>query len=386
MLNKPLFDLIQHCLGKAQVRNPDCHAKVSYRPDWRRGGRLTHRVSGGEEYVTNCPFCNDTRGRLYIHYLYDQRDERTGYDNRRLAHCHNENCFGHDPACYERLWDRLSPWNLQFNMGCGPQPKASVDEELALPIIPSLPEECLPITDDGVPSEAVAYLTNRDFDPDELWRLWRVRYCESSSTSNPRLRFPSLIIPVYGFGTDYCGRDDFWVKLTGWQARALDGVGFVPKYLTMRGMPRNQSVYGLTRAVLSQGPLVICEGVTDVWRLRDSAVAIFGKTVSHNQIMQILAVTEDRPIVVFADRDAVDEARKVAGKLRDNAGLQGYEVQVEVALPPKGKKDAGECSRREAWACVCRALNISHLDLQVDFGDEVPSKHPPRLVKRRRLR
>ncbi len=32
----------------------------------------------GEEYSTSCPFCGDTRGRLYVNHLWGTKDKFTG--------------------------------------------------------------------------------------------------------------------------------------------------------------------------------------------------------------------------------------------------------------------------------------------------------------------
>src|SRR4051794_18793914 len=47
----------------------------------------------GEQYRVCCPFCPDTRKRLYINHRWGLFDERTRSKNLWLAKCYNEDCL-----------------------------------------------------------------------------------------------------------------------------------------------------------------------------------------------------------------------------------------------------------------------------------------------------
>lgn len=130
-----------------------------------------------------------------------------------------------------------------------------------------------------------------------------------------------------------------------------------PEYFTARGMRKSELLYGLPPAIKTEGPIIVVEGVTDVWRLRTNAVALFGKTISTTQCKLLLRYFEGRPIVVFLDRDAVAEARKVCEKIRTSRITAGDEAAVVIAKLPRGRSDPGDCTYKEARAAVQKAID-----------------------------
>ncbi len=148
--------------------------------------------------------------------------------------------------------------------------------------------------------------------------------------------------------------------LVGWQVRRMDDDRSKddPKYLTAAGMPKPRLLYDLPRALATaRGPIVLVEGVTDVWKLGTHPVATLGKQPSPHQ-RRLLAHFYGRPLVVFLDNDA--EAEAVAARdalLRDRRQL-GDAAPVVVAHPPSGRDDVGECTTEEAWRQVARSLGL----------------------------
>src|SRR5579872_4473281 len=64
----------------------------------------------GEYYRVNCPYCTDTRRRLWINHRWGQRDDH-GKLNLFLAHCYNENCMaepGNSWNLYKQLFTDFS--------------------------------------------------------------------------------------------------------------------------------------------------------------------------------------------------------------------------------------------------------------------------------------
>ena len=108
-------------------------------------------------------------------------------------------------------------------------------------------------------------------------------------------------------------------------------------------MQKSRLLYGLPQAVKAKGPVVVAEGMADVWRVGPGGVALFGKSISPVQIKLILRHLRGRPIVVLLDGDAEDEAKKVCGLIRQ-ARLQADNAPVVVGKLPAKRKDPGECT------------------------------------------
>lgn len=136
------------------------------------------------------------------------------------------------------------------------------------------------------------------------------------------------------------------------------------------GYQKAEYLYGLSQVIRTNGPVIVTEGITDVWRLGTNAVALIGCQPSARQIELIARLGQSRPVVVFLDVDAQNHAQELVNTLR-----QKRCQQVVNAVPPEGKKDVGECSRRAAWNQVALALGTSHSKLGVDYVNPPVSKH-----------
>lgn len=370
-LNQTLFRALERRFERVEIANPGARAIVSYEPyyDPRSGKRrMTVRVTDGEQYKVNCCFCSDTRMRLYFSYLWGTRDERTGSQLLHLAHCFNEECVDTREKQLQLLnslhslyWERLRARREACLGISSASPAPAPEEEVPVVVEPvEMPLGCSAKKGRIQSSEARRYLRSRGFDPRELERAWRVSYCEFSDNPAPRV-VDRIVIPIFGILTaKYSATGKLRTKLVGWQARAIGEVEKgEPKYLTCRGMKKTQQLYGLPQALETKGPIVICEGVTDVWRLRTNAVAIFGKELSRHQEALLLEHFQGRPLVVFLDRDARQQAEKVVQQLRTRRALMDDEAVVAIGRHPKGLNDIGDCTYAEAWKRVARALEMS---------------------------
>ena len=94
-LNSVLYERLSEEFRRVDVTNEGMPARVTYWPDHvYRQGRLKAQVSDwGETYHVNCPFCIDTRRRLYLSHLWGVRDQRTRDDMLHLAFCQNDGCL-----------------------------------------------------------------------------------------------------------------------------------------------------------------------------------------------------------------------------------------------------------------------------------------------------
>ena len=344
--------------------------QISYWPNWDRGGRKEAQVTGGEYYKVSCPFCSDTRKRLWFNYRWGMRDVESGSDMLFLVNCYNESCVD-NRAVQEQLRDMLGtdswgnlPARPRFNNRIERPPKIE------------LPKGLVPITEQVQASDARWDLEDRDFDIQDLWDRWRVFYCAASDSPRPKLR-QRIVIPVYGLRRKLAGTSKFEIALEGWQARAIEPLNEgEPKYLTARGMRKSMLLYGITSAVESKGPIVVCEGPTDVWRLRTNAVALFGKDLSEYQKNLLVHRFEGRPVVVFRDRDAKKEANVVVRKIRSERRVFGDKAPVVAAYPPSHREDVGDCTWEEAWGRIAKSLDTTVRSLQLSRNLKRLVRHP----------
>jgi len=272
-----------------------------------------------------------------------------------LAVCFNESCIRSRKA-QESLRDQIYPFGYGAHQGL-----ATIQLQVAGNTSPTLfsnspvqlPVE-LPLRD-SEDYDAGEYLRRRNFDPMELSRIWGAYYSSNSPDSSPRV-VDRIVIPVYGLRTDIVTKR-IVTFLAGWQAREVNtSRGSNAKYLTMKGMRKSQLLYGLPQAVNTTGPVVVVEGVTDVWRLGSNAVAVFGKSISPQQRAMLISRFPGRPIVIVFDRDAGDAARSAAETVRQYRRECHDSTQVLVGHPPEGAEDVGEASREAAWASIHRTV------------------------------
>jgi hypothetical protein len=372
-LNPKLCDALHRVFGNVGISNPGETRQVHHAPDWHGKLRIrTRTIRSGEQYRVNCPFCNDTRGRLYVSYQYGERDPQTGYPDYGLWCCFNEGCHK-SRANRDWLKTRLLPHLLQPRKhplaipavkASSPRPtiKRAQREGIApLGVNIALPQFMTPV--DQLPAQhpAAAYLDSRNFDRKELSERWQVTYCDFSITTTPRFS-DRIVVPIYR------DLEILWQPTTspalprtflvGWIARSLgepqDGY---PKYLMCKGMRKSEVLYGETHLAATSGPIVVCEGPTDVWRLQTNAVALIGKTISSAQA-GLLADQRfgHRPVVVLLDNDAKEDAARVQDAIVQARKAQAAYGPVVIAHLPESSDDPASCSREQVMESVQKAI------------------------------
>jgi len=100
-----------------------------------------------------------------------------------------------------------------------------------------------------------------------------------------------------------------------------------------------ESVYNIDVAK-GQKQIIVMEGVTDVWRVGDCGVGIFGKVVTEAQLLILLEVVgPDKMIKVLLDADAKKESWRTYEKL--------HAIFDTVKLVHLGAGDPGNLTQRE---------------------------------------
>src|SRR4051794_21295697 len=247
LMNPDLFEALRRVFGHVVVvkDGEEFRMDPTAMPVYRNG-KLTVKQDVrdyGETYRVSCPFCGDTRRRLWIPYMWAEEDGETGRDNLQLAKCYNEECL-RDPDNREALKDmvwpigRPDPDSLDRTRDQHPP----VSRPIAPPREVAMPSHLTRVDELAPGHPAAAYLIERGFDPAELWSRWKVAYCTSSPDSIPTLLHRN-VIPVHTARrvTTADGYPTFRAELAGWQARAIDARSNRgdAKYLTAEGMKKS---------------------------------------------------------------------------------------------------------------------------------------------------
>lgn len=352
-LNPELYQALLALFGSVRVSNEGEGRRLSYAPDYA-GGRPRLKaevVQAGEEYAVNCPFCNDTRKRLYVNHAYGEYDPVTGSTNYHLFYCFNERCHL-QPGMRDRLKQKIEVnafWAGRARRQRQASAAAAAVEEAASI---ALPGGLIPVSDLPADHPAVRYLHERGFEPQELSQCWQVAYCEAAPDASPPV-WQRLVIPVY--------RPPLLVNasapepdvLAGWQARTpgppAEGA---PKYLFAKGLRKSKLLYGLPQALASTGAVVVFEGPTDVWRLGTGGVALFGKSLSDEQCRLLRSHFHGRPLVIALDRDAQGEAEEARERLWRARWADEGDSRVLLLELPEGGNDPADLPRDRLWQAV----------------------------------
>lgn len=282
----------------------------------------------GEEYRVNCPFCNDTRHRLFINHRWGVEDK---YGNRNLwlAHCWNEECLS-SHLTQKQLWAQVYRARQRPPTGRELRAGRLVDLNNLGKAVPPGPIILLSDLRRTNPQHAaIEYLERRGFDCDSLAELFGVGYCADS-------RYPlaanRIYVPIRMDG-----------ELRGWQMRMTRDwrKGDAPKYWSMPNMKRRLLAYNYDRAVEYKVPVIV-EGPADVWSYGLQALGCIGKTMNPAMMQRLAARSDRKCVVVMLDPAPDATAKQKLGdryvhhieKLAEALEKKfGYKRAVRVYLP-----------------------------------------------------
>lgn len=337
-LNPVLYSVLRRQYGQVLVAN-EGEAFVG-RPtvDSASGRKAYEVVSSGEYYRVCCPFCRDTKFRLWINHTYGVFDSWIGGSQRHMVFCFNDDdCMGH-PANRQQLHMRLSGLIRAVKAPVVLRRGNRSDARLK----PSDPPGSL-IRLDELPQQhpAVLYLRDRGFDPVKLGRDLDVAYC-TRAEQHYLLAEDRIISPMRQNN-----------MLVGWQGRYVGDLDWkvagIPKYYTKPGMNKRMVLYN--HDVARQHPVVVLvEGVTDAWAVGPCAVASLGCGLHHYQKRLLCNSWSHGMLVLMYDEDAF---REIEGLLPEMSGKFEYGV-VPVRLPEN--TDPGQFSRAVNWNFICAAV------------------------------
>lgn len=294
-LNPELYRRLKRLYRNVRISNDGQAMKARVVRDFLDDGYKLSISHTGEYYQVCCPFCRDTRFRLYINHMYGQRDSR-GRKMNFLAICYNDEACMSKPACRASLDEHITESDgmlerVRIRKG---EDVPEADRECHLPG-PCTRVDALPAS-----HHARTYLEGRGYDVGVLGRRYQVAWC---SGSHFFLASNRIIIPVYSRG-----------RLKGWQARYIGDLNWAdkeahhpPKYFNLPGMRRNQLLYNSDRASQYE-TVVVVEGPTDVWSLGPMGVCTFGCSLSDRQRRILAVASRGKSVVLLYDREAFEEA------------------------------------------------------------------------------
>jgi hypothetical protein len=303
VLNPRLYAALKQRFGHVEVANQG-EAMMYQRHRSHSGGtrgRMRTTINhSGEYYRINCPFCADTRRRLWVNHRYLTLLEGTNERMTWVLRCFNEDCLSQ--------FSNQEDFRLRLQAYANVADRSNVVVEPAVqteagPLQPTtFPGSVVPLTSLPQDHPAIRYLAGeRRFDIRYLEQQFNVCYCTQVDSSRFNLAKDRVIIPAYMHG-----------QLVGWQARAVGEYDWheVPKYWGMPHMPKKRMLYNWDVAQHSR-TLVVLEGAPAVWAMGSWAVALFGKTMSHFQLLLIqewiLRQGAGAGVVLMLDRNAQDQ-------------------------------------------------------------------------------
>lgn len=354
-LNPQLYAALERRFTSVEIANHGERAMFARGSYYSGGGSRV--VYSGEYYKISCPYCNDARKRLWINHMFGVVDESKD-DHLYMAHCFNEGCVN-SREIQKELYEMIYPFQYTLRMRKKQLlPDMPVSKPAVVPANAPTKPIAIPL-DSNSAYMARDYLADRGFDPTEIGARWSITYCMRDDRVRPNL-WGRLVIPIYGLqeGPQSPQRGIGREVYLGWQARTIIADSpSNPRYLSMTGLKKSTLLYGLPQVHTTIGPVVIVEGVTDVWRMKTDCVATLGKSLSQEQIGLILRHFRGMRIVLLFDADATDDANRAAQLIRAARTEWADSAPVSVAMLPPGKGDVAECTRDEAWACVWRITN-----------------------------
>ena len=329
-----LFVRLQRVFGKVYVNNPG--VPMVLRPSMH-GERPTSIVNG-EYYRVCCPWCKESRYRLYIHHRW--------FEFRHMAVCFNEtSCTSGSRGKF--LLDQLHLWlfHTTNKVSLPIRNKVLTPEELEDLSVIRPPEHCVPLSTLPDQHEVRQYLSGRGYDPNTLEKYLGLGWINESAIPTLRER---LYIPAYQDG-----------KLLGYQARIIrdDPLRKKQKYINPPGMKKSRMLYNIDNAK-AQNLVVVCEGPADVWSVGPSAVALFGSDCSTSQLAMIGEHFNGKPVVVALDGDVAPKADALVHKLQ-----QAAPRSTIIRLPMGPDEDPGVL-KGELWRRLHSRMS--------DFGISMP--------------
>ena len=296
----------------------------------------------GEAYVINCPFCGDTKQRLYISYCWGLQDTQKKHNYLK---CFNDNsCTTVDRSDPASHWERVKKnrdslwadiWYGQPLVTLTPAYAPDEDPE------PAWPGHVMPVQRLPVGSVVSSYLIGRGLDPKWLGEHWRVSMLIESTQPDREWLEGRIIVPHYLDG-----------KCMVWQARSAGNLP--PKYFTQGR--KSHHLYNEENARRFR-EVILVEGVFDAFKIGGQGVATFGLTCSHDQSKRLLQWPDG--LIVYFDRPKKEKEAEARSRALARIAA-AYHGPILDVMPPAGH-DAGSLTYEENMRVIADAARQAGL-------------------------
>ncbi len=278
------------------VRDPQA------RRDSNKKGARTKVMDAGEEYRFNCPFCGDTRQRMYVSHLWGVPDKDGNGQNLWRINCWNEKCnsdFDNIRWLFDQIYKVNSRRAQPVRLHEGKQ--RTMEEILAPKNPPGTIIRLDALAKQDPKHFAVEYIIDRGFDPAYLGKTFGVGYCPTSEFALARRR---IYVPIEMDG-----------KLMGWQCRypGAWSKGMPAKYFSCPQMRKRYMAYNYNRA-LRYKTIEVVEGPFDVFGAGSNAFGLLGKAMSVHMRERLIKDIDPRSYLAImldpkSDKLAVEDGR-----------------------------------------------------------------------------
>jgi len=293
MLNKPLYEVLHARFGKVRITNENVK-----RIERRHRDGTSEVIQAGENYGVDCPICGDTKGRLSISYLWLEKPPLSQYRRTELAHCYNEEC----PVREETFWKPLLPEIEMAKIGLlisGTTEEVTEIREIKETKVVALPKgfQLLGTLPKDHPARAfVLKQYSGNLLPDYLSEHYGVGFTAEADPLYPRSA-NRVIFPVMLNG-----------DLVFWQGRTITDEN--PRWYIPLGCVK--PVYNGDKVASMDIP-IIAEGIPSAIACGPNGVALFGKTITNQQLDYITSRWSS--VIIATDPETfVPDARERGGK------------------------------------------------------------------------
>lgn len=318
VLNQALFEALRKLNKGNAPKIVNAGQTGRFRVEMIAGKPTLH--GEGEQYSINCPFCGDTRQRLYVHHMFGRIHHVHGFNQPgqqlvTLAYCHNETkrikLIGYVEGYLkvDATAQTMDFLNQRNSAGANLQHSC-----------PGM-GETTPLQDLHRGHPAVEYLIGRGFDPGYLGRT-----CGAVlMVKHPDPYIGKISDGRIGFGHHIDG------KLKLWHARLAYDAGkkkWPPKWWFPSGtikVPWNVDV-------ASHFPVVVlCEGILSAVNAGPAAIAIGGKTITQ-ETLGIISTRWKRAFVMLDPDAGINRPMPEPGKIR----MLDYQIRLVDQLTAAG--------------------------------------------------
>jgi len=353
VLNPTLYEALKAAYKSVDIYNEDEALTLSRLPTrstlmGRENDKVTSDMvdEGGEYYAVDCPFCKDTRHRLWVCHAWGSKIEVNGQllqVSKGVAHCYNEHCLDSHTNWLDFCKSVEGTWKPQLITTGSEFERLTGDKETVV----EMPPYNYYVDDPQGSSAVVEYLVDRGYNMHELRTQWDFRAGKIDFYD-----VDCVIMPVV------CqGKYKFWQARYPFKGKVpehfRDGRR-KPKYYIPAGAKKSRVLYNFDRA--TQTPIVVLvEGIFDAVRVGMSGVAMFGKKPSTRQQMLLVNHAYDKTVVWIPDMDdpeALEYARSYTGKWNSAKMFAGG---AHVVTLPDG--DPAEYTRKNLCNLIMKSIS-----------------------------